>query len=63
MFGNVLVAILLLTICLFISDWGRQRLKSLQLTATLRPDFSVLMNSVLLLGTHVIAAAVGKCHV
>lgn len=63
MFGNVLVAILLLTICLFISDWGRQRLKSLQLTATLRPDFSVLMNSVLLLGTHVIATAVGKCHV
>lgn len=39
------------------------KIESLQLKAILKSDISVLVNSVVLLGTHVIASAVVKCHV
>lgn len=38
-------------------------IESLQLKAILKSDISVLVNSVVLLGTHVIASAVVKSHV
>lgn len=38
-------------------------MESLQLQATPESDISVLVDSVLLLGTHVIAAAVVNCHI
>lgn len=38
-------------------------IESLQLKGTLKSDISMLMNSILLSGTHVIIAAVVKCHI
>ena len=39
------------------------KIESLQLKATRKSDISVSVNSVVLLGTHVTASAVVKCHV
>lgn len=49
---------------LFVYIWpGATKMESSQLQATLESDVSVLVDSVLLLGTRVIAAALVNCHI
>ena len=49
---------------LFVYIWlGMTKIETLQLKAPLKSAINVLMNSVILLGTHIIASAVVKCHV